>query len=269
MLPAAPYLPTRTPGTFESTPLARAGWSDDGQHGGVVAALLAHQIEKVPTLAPMELARLTVELFRLVPVTPLQIVTSIEREGKRVQLVRASALGPDGTELARANGLRLRTTSMDLPASANTKEHRYPLPADIPAQAMERWGIGHDMGILYHRNAIEVREIDGGFARKGPGAMWVRVIKPLIAGEPLTPTVRAVVAGDFLNGLSRLVDVADYSFMNADLTIHLTRPPQGDWIGVNAQSQYESVGRGVASGELFDTGSIFGRSSQTLFLTPN
>jgi acyl-CoA thioesterase len=90
----------------------------------------------------------------------------------------------------------------------------------------------------------------------------------LVAGEPLSQLTRAVVIGDFVNGLSRLADPRRFVFMNADLTVHLHRMPAGDWVGVEARSRYDPVGRGVATGRLFDTRGEIGRSTQTLFLAP-
>lgn len=261
----APYLPTGNPAVVESTPLARAGWYGDGQHGGVVAALLGRAIEAVSTLTEMEVARLTVELFRVVPVVPLRLETRLVREGKRLQMVEASAFDPAGLELARAVGLKLRTSDLDLPPTALTPPPAIPPPDEIEPPDMSGWGIGSDE-VLFHRQAVEVREVGGGFDEIGPGAMWLRIRRPLVAGEELTPLTRAVVAGDFVNGLSRLVEAKNFVFMNADLTIHLHRPPIGEWVGVEAVSRYDRSGRGVATATLSDTTSEIGRSTQTLFI---
>jgi hypothetical protein len=267
-IPEAPYLPTARPDVLQSTPLAQAGWYSDGQHGGVVSSLLGRMIESVPTLEPMDTARLTVELFRVIPIVPLRLATRIVRQGKRIQMVEASAFDPEGTELARAVGLRLRRAELDLPGEALTPPLDLPQPDDIERPDMGHWGIGGSEKILYHRQAIDVREIDGGFNKMGPGALWMRVVRPLVAGEPVSPLTRAVVTGDFVNGLSRLVEPSRFVFMNADLTIHLHRLPVGEWVGAEAQSRYDPVGRGVATGRLFDTLGEVGRSTQTLFIAP-
>lgn len=265
-LPEAPYLPTSRPDVFESTPLAQAGWYSDGQHGGAVAALLARAIDGVPTLAPMEIARLTVELFRVVPVTRLRVATRVLREGKRIQAVEASLFDADDLELARAVGLRLRTADLDLPPEARAVPHDRLPPEQIEPPDMDRWGLGTPGKVLYHRHAVEVREIEAGFARPGPGAMWMRLLRPLVAGEENSPLTRAVIVGDFVNGLSRLTDSREYVFMNADLTIHLHRMPIGEWVGVEATSNWDRGGRGLATGVLFDRSREVGRSTQTLFL---
>lgn len=265
-IPDAPYLPTSRTDVVESTPLSLAGWYDQGQHGGVVSALLARSVEAVPTLAPMEVARLTVELFRVVPLTALRTEARVIREGKRIQVVEASLFDGDDLELARAMALRLRTTRLRLPEAAQPPPSPAPPPDDLPVPDMGHWGLGDPGRVLYHRHAIEVREVDDGFRRIGPGSMWLRIHRPLVAGEDITPLTRAIVTGDFVNGLSRLVDGRRFVFMNADLTIHLSRMPVGEWVGVTAESIYDPGGRGIAAGILFDRESRIGRSTQSLYL---
>lgn len=266
-VPAAPYLPTPDPTVFESTPLAEAGWYDNGQHGAPLGGLIARAIEAVPTLAPMEVARLTVELFRVVPIVPLRVTTRIVREGKKIQVVEASLLDPEGVELARAVGLRLRRADFDYPPSVTTAGLSVPLPEDADPPETDNFALGAPGRMVFHRHSLEVRQIEGGFDRLGPGGMWVRMVKPLVAGEPLTPLVRAVVTSDFVNGVSRMVYPEDFVFMNADLSVHLHRLPEGEWVGVDAVSHY-GPGRGVATGVLFDRNGEVGRSTQSLFMAP-
>jgi hypothetical protein len=75
----------------------------------------------VPTLTPMSLARLTVDLMRPVPVgAPLTVATRVAREGKKLQIVELALLA-DGVECVLASALRLREadlvgeTGYDLP----------------------------------------------------------------------------------------------------------------------------------------------------------
>ena len=56
---------------FVPTVHTRGPWDPQAQHGGPPAALIARAVEAVPADAPMHVARLTVELLRPVPLTPL------------------------------------------------------------------------------------------------------------------------------------------------------------------------------------------------------
>ena len=56
------------------TDLARGPWDPNALHGGPTSALLARAIESCPTDGvAFEVARLTVELLRPVPVEPLLV----------------------------------------------------------------------------------------------------------------------------------------------------------------------------------------------------
>lgn len=259
------YLPTDDPDTYESTPLANAGWYQEGQHGGALSALITGHVDKIPTIAPMEIARITVEIFRVVPLVPLTIATEIVREGKRIQKIRAEVTDPAGTLLSMASVQRLRTADHPLPDLAETPGLVLTPPEESHIPDASTWGVGDTGKVMFHRNAIEIREIEGGFFDKGPGSVWIKPTVPIVAGQPISPPQRAVLAGDFCNGVSRILDF-DWVFMNSDLTVHIGRYPAGEWIALDAESHYSDLGRGVAAGSLWDEAAWVGRSAQTLFL---
>ena len=263
------YLPTSRANTFESTQLASAGWYAEGQHGGPLAALIVSRIEKVPTLTEMEIARVTIEIFRVIPLSPLTIDTEVIREGKRVQTVQARITGPDGTLLSIAVAQRLRVADRQLPAEAATEATPLPSPGESERNDAKAWGVGESGKTMFHRDAIEIREIHGGFSSIGPGAIWVRPTVPVIAGEDITPAQRAVMAADFCNGVSSRLEIDDWIYMNSDLSIHIGRYPTGEWVALDALSYYSDSGRGVAAGILWDQDLWVGRSAQTLFLDRN
>ena len=264
--PEGVYLPTDDPSVYESTALAGAGWYQEGQHGGALAALIASHVEQTPTLTPMEIARITVEIFRVVPLVPLRIETAVIREGKRIQTSEARVSGLDGTLLSLATVQRLRIADVPLPADAQGPPLELTPPDSLEPFSSKTWGVGEVGRVLFHRNAIEVREIHGGFTSKGSGAVWIRLTRPVVAGIEVTPVQRAVVAADFCNGISRRLDVSEFVFMNSDLTVHLARYPRGEWVALEAESVYGPIGRGVATGSLWDVGGAVGRSTQTLYV---
>lgn len=253
--------------TYESTPLANAGWYDEGQHGGPVSALIADHVDKtVPTLAPMQISRVTVEIFRVIPLTTLRIETSVVREGKRIQSVAAALHGPDGTMLGSATVQRLRTADLPAPEDAAVPAAGLGEPEDVSPVDPATWGVGQSGKTMFHRHAMEVREVYGGFGSKGPGGVWMRLKTPIVADEEITPLQRVVATADFCNGVSRALDLDKWVFMNPDLTVHVARYPQGDWVGLAAESGYADNGRGVATGSLWDNSGWLGRSTQSLYL---
>ena len=64
------------------TDFARGPWDPRALHGGPTGALLARAIESAPTDGiAFEVARLTVELLRPVPVEPLVLAAEVVRPG--------------------------------------------------------------------------------------------------------------------------------------------------------------------------------------------
>ena len=263
----AVYLPGDAPGSYISTPLANAGWYDEGQHGGAFAALVVGHIEaEVPTLTEMQVNRVTIEIFRVIPLVELRIDTEVVREGKRIQTVVARVFDIEGTLMSLATVQRLRVADLMVPDDARPQEIDFDLPAEVAQMNIEGWGVGDPGKTMFHRHAIEVREAVGSFATKGPGSVWIRLTTPMIAGREVTPLQRAVATADFSNGVSRGLDMGSWVFMNPDLTVHLSRYPRGDWIGLSARSSYGDIGRGVATGTLWDESGWLGRSTQSLYL---
>ncbi|HJS71291.1 MAG TPA: thioesterase family protein [Acidimicrobiia bacterium] len=261
------YLPGSTRGTYVSTPLANAGWYDEGQHGGALAALIAGHVEAtVPTLADMQVSRITVEIFRVVTLVPLRIATEVIRQGKRIQHVEAKVYDESDTLLSVANLQRLRVADLPLEDTAATPEMRLPMPDRVEARVSDAWGVGARKKVMFHRHAIEVREVEGGFDEEGPGTVWMRLTRPIVAGTEITPLQRIVATADFGNGISRALDFKKWVFMNPDLTVHVTRYPQGEWVALAAESAYGHQGRGVATGTLWDTSGWLGRTTQSLYL---
>ncbi|MEX1281480.1 MAG: thioesterase family protein [Acidimicrobiia bacterium] len=264
--PTACYVPTGEVGPHggdlvESTRLSAAEWYSDGQHGGVVSALMARAIEQTPSLTDMAIARLTVELFRVVPVTTLEVVVEVVREGKRIQTTEVR-LFDGGTELARALGQRLRVTDLDLPEAAGEPPH-YPDDAKHFTEVMP---FRSDGPITFGRRGVGIQEVEGSFRAPGPATTWLTMLVPLVDGEETTGTQRAIVLGDFVNGMSRVAQPNEWVFMNSDLSVNLAREPVGDWVGVAADSVWQRTGRGIATGRLYDRGGEVGRATQTVFL---
>lgn len=261
------YLPDETSNSYHSTALANAGWYEEGQHGGAFSALIAGHVEQaVPTLADMQVSRMTVEIFRVIPLVDLRIETEIVREGKRIQHVRADVFDPSGALLSTAAIQRLRVIDLPVPTHAAPPPLPIPRPDEIDGRVGEAWGVGARGRTMFHRNAMEIREVKGGFSEDGPGTVWMRLIKPLIAGRETTPLQRVVATADFSNGISRALDMEKWVFMNPDLSVHISRYPTADWVALDAESTYGNEGRGLATGTLWDTSGWLGRSTQSLYL---
>lgn len=261
------YLPTSRPNVYESTPLANAGWYEEGQHGGAFSALVVGHVERtIPTLSDMAVSRATIEIFRVIRLVDLRLETEIVREGKRIQTVVVRIFDPEDVLISQAAVQRLRTVDLPIPEDAKPLPLSFDPPERITGDVGDAWGVGNVGKVMFHRQAIEAKEIHGGFFEKGPGAVWMRLRVPIVAGNDPTPLQRAVVAADFCNGVSRALDYDSWVFMNPDLTVHVGRYPDGEWVALAAESSYGNEGRGVATGTLWDRHGWLGRSTQSLFL---
>jgi hypothetical protein len=77
-----------------------------------------------------------------------------------------------------------------------------------------------------------------------------------------------MVFADAGNGVSSSADVREWLFINTDLTVHLTRLPAGDWVGMDAHSVYDASGIGAAHTVLHDERGPIGHGAQSLFVAP-
>ena len=219
--------------------MTRGGWSDDAQHGGPPCGILARAIENVPTLGPMQVVRFTVDLTRPVPLDPLQIETSVVREGRRIQLVDAW-LPADGLELGRARALRIRVGDLDLPVPETDSMPVGPESMDL-LQWRGHFGEGDDLH-RFHYDAVEIRTQNGSFNRSGPGTSWFRLLVPVVEGEEPSAFVRMATLADMANGNSQFLDPTVHLFVNPDISLHLHRLPRGDWIGMRSVSYPQHTG---------------------------
>jgi len=254
-------------GTVTATELSRGPWDPASCHGGPVGALLVRSCERVePTDTPAawHLARITVELVRPVPVlAPLHVTAEVERPGRNVSLVGARLTNADGVEVARARALRIRVAVVDLPDTYSL-ERPFGVPG-VGREAVPDFG-GDD--VAYHRDSVELRFVDDASFGRGPVSLWCRLLHPVLPGEEPTGAQRAIATADFSNGVSTELDPASTLFINPDLSMHLLRQPEGEWIGMQARSHYGTLGAGIAEAALFDARGRCGRSVQSLFVAP-
>ena len=240
--------------------LTRGPWDPGAQHGGPPSALLARGIERHENDGSMLVTRVSVELLRPVPLSPLVVRTRMERPGRRVQLVVAS-LFSDATEVARATGLRMRRGKVELPTLPSDGLHPPPPPESGAQQGPTR------PEVTFGSHGVEHRFVRGGFGTPGTGTDWIRLTRPLVRGEATSPLCRVVAAADFGNGISSVLPSGEgYMYINADLGVYLHREPVGDWFCLDSRSHISSLGVGLAESRLWDVQGPIGRSLQSLLV---
>jgi hypothetical protein len=244
---------------YHPTPLTEGPWSPDAQHGGPPAALLAGAVEKSPTDVEMVMARITIELLRPVPLQPLRLVSEVVRPGRKVQLA-SSTLWHQDTEVARALGLKIRLTDLDLPFDPPDEEL-------LPGPDEGRDAIFFANAGAFAHEAIDIKMLEGDFSEPGPGNAWLRLRVPLVEGEETTGVERVAAAADFGNGISNLAGRdRNWLFINPDLEIRMNRPPEGEWVYLDSETRIDRGGAGIASSTIADRRGWLGFAAQSLFV---
>lgn len=246
---------TGSDGRYAATSLAAGPWNPRHQNGVAIIALMTHLIEQTPTLSPMMLARLTVDIARPTPVDAFEARCVVVREGRRMQNLEVTFTA-GGQLCARATALRIRLA--DSPVSTEALD--YPAPEDTPPVALAR----RDP----KRAGLETRILSGGLKTVGPGSGWARPAVDILPGIAATPLVAAAMAADVGSGLSSIFEHGVWSFANIDIGIHFVRPPESDWIFVQATTVSSGDGSGLVNSTLADRRGPFARAHQTLFVEP-
>jgi hypothetical protein len=193
-----------------------------------------------------------------VPVAPLTFETEVLREGRKIQLCGIRLLA-NGVVVVRATVLKVRTEPQRLPSDIADVPVTLPLPDQLPTIEASFTGSPFVTGVT-------IRAVHGGFRSRGPGAIWYRADRAIVAGAGISPAMRAVIAADFSNATSTMLSFDEWTFLNADLTVSLARPPVGDWVLLDSESWIGPDGSGLAASKLADVNGYFGRAVQSLVI---
>jgi hypothetical protein len=265
---------------FVPTEQARGPWDPRALHGGAPAALIASAFERIEPGAGLRIGRLGFEFLRPIPLAALTLSTSVARPGRRVQELSAELRAGDEL-VVRASALRVQAVSeqtasaaAEARAQATGQPAPEAAPGDLPAAMPppaegepRRFALNDSTGASFAGTAMEMRWLDDPW-RLGPGRVWQRLRHPLLPGQELSALARLAATADFCNGVSATLPFDRFLFINADLTVHLQRMPQGDWIGLDARTHLHERGAALAEGVLHDERGPLGRAFQTLVVQP-
>ncbi|OBK72433.1 thioesterase family protein [Mycobacterium sp. 1274761.0] len=249
---------------FVATDLVRSTWSDAIQHGAPVSALLVRALERCGRRDDTRLSRVLIDLLGPVPAEgDIWVRARRERPGKQIELISAEmlGLGPDRQPrpVARASGWRLQTLDTARLTHASAPPLR-PL-----AEARSR-----DMKKDWDRNYVH--SLDWRWLTEpmcdGPGESWIRPEVDLVKGENMTALERLFSVADDANGIGSKLDIRKWMFMNTDLVVHIHRVPDGEWVGIRAETNYGPDGIGTTIGTLFDEIGAIGGIQQSVLVRP-
>jgi hypothetical protein len=236
----------------------RGPWDPGAQHGGAPAALLAEALRQ----DGMHVARLAYDFLGPVPLEPLRVQTRVARPGRRLQLVEAELLVAEAPVM-RARATLLRRAHVELPPGPDAEAvpgggPELGVHSPFPGEATDAEG--------FHRTAMEIRFTGGTGYGPGPALAWFRFARPLVDADAPSAVALVAAAADFGNGVSRVLEFEDYLFVNTDLSIHLHREPEGEWVLLESRTRVEPHGAGLATSRLYDERGPIGVAAQSLFV---
>jgi acyl-coenzyme A thioesterase PaaI-like protein len=243
---------------FAPTTATTGPWSASALHGGPPAALLGRALEDIDEGTPRVVGRFTMDLLGPVPTDPLRVTSSVLRPGRTVSLRQAEISDDSGRVLARAQGWAF--PALEGPASSVVPLEHGPDDGHLE-EPPPSWHRGY-------LDAVEWRWVEGAVTRPGPAVVWMRPLVPLLPGEELSPLQRLLSCVDSASGASAALDPAEWNFLNTDLTVHVVRPPEGDWVCLKARTTLGGGAVGLAESEVYDARGLVARSAQALLVTP-
>lgn len=251
-------------------PWARAPWAADMLHGRLIGGLAARAIEAEAVEPAWRVARLTVDLFRPSAMEPVTVEVRPVRTGRRLRVVDAT-VRCDGHEVARVTAVIL-PESEEPPGNVWAPEPEpWPDPDQLPppprADDDADDADGDSAGDARSPEAWIVREVAGGFGTAERSRLWTNDTAQLVAGEPMSPLVRAAVSGDLACPIANSSDQGIH-FINADYTMLLARYPVGPWIGLEVAQRLSADGIAIASATLVDRDGPFATSSGASLARP-
>ncbi|WP_197508025.1 MULTISPECIES: thioesterase family protein [unclassified Mycobacterium] len=244
-------------------PMTQGPWGA-AMGGQIVGGLLGWGIEQSGIDPDFQPARLTVDLIRPALLLPVQIRTSVQREGRRIRLVDAALMQRDAT-VARASALFLRrgehpegqvwSFPVEMPPLPRAHDG---FPTDMPFHI---WGYG---ATFEGSPGIAAGEWEQSHAQK---FAWARVFRPMVHGHALTPFTRLAFVGDITSSLTHW-GTGGLRYINADYTVTASRLPDGEFVGLAAQSHYGTAGVATGTATLFDQHGPIGTSSALAVAQP-
>lgn len=245
---------------FRATEHVGGAWSEHEQHIAPALGLMVHVVEADRDRRRddgLVLARLCYDILGTVPVDVVTVEVQVVRPGRTIELVEATL-----SHAGRA-AVRLRAWLMqsgDTSTVAGTA-----LPRLEPPDAMAPW----DPTTVWPGGFIRSAEVRRTEVEPGRASYWVRSDVPLLAGEQVSALAHAARLFDIANGITVRADPAEVSFPNVDLTAHLFREPEGEWLGFDTTVSFGPHGTGLTSSVLHDRQGPVGTLAQILTVRPS
>ncbi|MEI6251407.1 MAG: acyl-CoA thioesterase domain-containing protein [Mycobacteriaceae bacterium] len=240
-------------GVFHPTEAALSRWGNDSLNGPAVVGLAARVLELEYGMDGFLPTRMTVDLFKAARRVPTEVATRLVRAGRRIRNSECDVL-QGGILVARATMVAYRQSAPP-PGAEWVAQASFNPPPGVTGAA---YLIGSDdskwsQAGTEHQNTARKR-------------VYHRTID-VVGGERPSPFVRTVVAAEATSLVTNM-GTRGIGYINGDLTVALSRLPEGDYIGVQADSHWCDDGVAVGAATLFDDAGPFGTAMVTAIANP-
>ncbi|MFD6856339.1 acyl-CoA thioesterase domain-containing protein [Rhodococcus sp. NPDC060090] len=254
---------TDADGAYRPTKYAVSPWSSTMLAGPCVCGLIARELENRHGDDAMVPARLTVDLFKPVRNDEIRFTTTRVRDGKRIRVADALLMQGDDVS-ARATVVFLRPSAQP-PGEMWVREDRPEPPAETPADPETGFVFPTWFGSDAHPEGWSTNRAEHQNASRK--RLWARQL-PVVVGEEMSPFVRTATVGEATSLVTNWSD-RGVGFINADLTLTLSRLPVGPEVGVEADHHISADGISVGTSVLFDRLGPFGSGTVTALADPH
>ncbi|SFR91727.1 Thioesterase-like superfamily protein [Microbacterium sp. cf046] len=245
--------------SFRATPAVQGAWNTAEQHVAPALGLLTHCVEldrDSRRVDDLRVARLSFDILGTLPIGVVDLDVRVLRAGRTIELVGAT-LSHNGRAAVVLRAWLLAPG--DTASIAGGDFPTIPAPDDL-----ESW---HAEGLW---PGEFVRTVDARRAETAPGRaqFWLRPGVPLLNGEPISSTARALSILDIANGIAPRHPPTAVAFPNLDTTVHLFTEPRGEWLGFDTTVTFGTNGIGLTHSVLHDEHGPIGTMQQILTLRP-
>ena len=256
---------------YHPTVHSKGPWAENMLHGRVISGLIGYEAElnlqNEINLSDWQIARITVDMFRVAPMAPLAVEVKFVRSGRRIKVLEVEILTdrPESGKVLIAKGavfaLRKSTPPLSRVWTPTRWSKEYPQQID-PEHACS---VDDSPSLRPHIwetiNATE-GDVRGNRISRSYGVRraWIRETIDLIQDIVPSPIVRVAQVADIANPVANSSEEALH-YINVDLTLYLNRNPIGDWIGVETLQHGSANGISIGAINLYDIDGLVGTST--------
>jgi len=242
-------------------PDASSRWTGSQLRGPAITALLAGGLERaLPAEAGWRPVRATFELHSPVPMDPCWVEARTLKQGRTLTLVDAELFSEASERpLARCRASFVSPAVGDDAQPPDTV-WATPAPEECAPPSEELREIS-SAGRLYRSSSTQWSGTRAGHQNAERKLVWF-YDEPVIEGETPSPFQYAARAADLGNYVIN-AGAEGISYINSDVTVHLSRLPTPGGVGLCSELRSADTGVSVGTAILFDSAGVCGTSTVT------